>query len=65
MKKKCRNNGITMIALCVTIIVLLILAGVTISTFEGKDGIFNKANDSKKSAAIVEEKEILNTTVSA
>ena len=65
MKKNCRNNGITMIALCVTIIVLLILAGVTISTFEGKDGIFNKANDSKKSAAIVEEKEILNTTVAA
>ena len=65
MKKNCRNNGITMIALCVTIIVLLILAGVTISTFEGKDGIFNQANDSKKSAAIVEEKEILNTTVAA
>lgn len=27
---KCRNNGVTMIALVITIIVLIILAGITI-----------------------------------
>ncbi len=37
-----RNNGITLIALVVTIIILLILAGVSITMFSGK-GIFARA----------------------
>ena len=37
------KKGITLIALVVTIIVLLILAGVTISLVLGQDGIFSKA----------------------
>ena len=65
MKKNEKNNGITMIALAVTIIVLLILAGVTISTFVGGNGIYNNANKTKKSSAIVEEKEVLNTSIAA
>ena len=32
------NNGITLIALVITIIVLLILAGVTIATLMGDNG---------------------------
>lgn len=38
------QKGITLVALVVTIIVLLILAGVTIALVMGQDGIFNKAN---------------------
>ena len=33
-----KNNGITLIALVITIIVLLILAGVTIATLTGENG---------------------------
>lgn len=35
------NNGITLIALVITIIVLLILAGVTIATLTGDNRNFN------------------------
>ena len=38
-----KERGITLIALIVTIIVLLILAGVTISLAVDKQGIFTKA----------------------
>ena len=41
------TNGITLIALVITIIVLLILAGVTISTLMGDNGILTKANEAK------------------
>ena len=43
-KKALKNpNGITLIALVITIIVLLILAGVTINTVVGTDGIIKKS----------------------
>ena len=45
MKNK---NGITLIALVVTIIVLLILAGVTISLIIGQNGIIGKTNEAKE-----------------
>ena len=41
------RNGITLIALVITIIVLLILAGVTIATLTGDNGILGKANEAK------------------
>lgn len=41
------SRGITLIALVITIIVLLILAGVTIATVLGQDGIFKKAEEAK------------------
>ena len=37
------NKGITMIALIITIIVMLILAGVALSFTIGEDGVINKA----------------------
>ena len=43
MRKK--NNGITLIALVITIIVLLILAGVTIATLTGENGILTRASE--------------------
>ena len=42
-----REKGITLIALVVTMIVLLILAGVTIAILTGDNGILSKAQESK------------------
>ena len=42
-----KENGITLIALIVTIIILLILAGVTIATLTGENGIITRANEAK------------------
>ena len=41
------RNGITLIALVITIIVLLILAGVVITTLTGDNGILGKAKTAK------------------
>ena len=47
-KKKMETvKGITLIALVVTIVILLILSGVTISTLTNQDGIINQAVDAK------------------
>ena len=43
-----RKNGITLIALVITIIALLILAGVTIATLTGENGILSQAQNAKK-----------------
>ena len=59
------NNGITLIALVITIIVLLILAGVTIATLTGENGILTKANEGKEQTEISSEKEIISLGVSA
>ena len=42
-----RQNGITLIALVITIIVLLILAGVSIAMLTGENGILNQAQEAK------------------
>lgn len=42
------RKGITLIALVITIIVLLILAGVSIATLTGENGILTRANDAKE-----------------
>ena len=39
-----RNKGITLVALVITVIILLILAGVAISMITGGDGLFAQAN---------------------
>ena len=57
MNKK--NNGITLIALVITIIVLLILAGVSIATLTGENGILTRANESKTQTEIGEEEEAI------
>ncbi len=44
MKKQ--NKGITLVALVITIIILLILAGISISSLTGS-GLFQKAGDAK------------------
>ena len=52
-----RNKGITLIALVITIIVLLILAGVTIAALTGDNGILGRAIDAREQTDIAEEKE--------
>ena len=44
------KKGITLIALIVTIIVLLILAGVTIATLTGDNGLLQKAGEAKQAS---------------
>ena len=44
-KTKINTKGITLIALVITIIVLLILAGVSIATLTGENGILTRAQD--------------------
>ena len=44
------KNGITLIALVITIIVLLILAGVTIATLTGDNGLLQKAGEAKQAS---------------
>ena len=48
MKIRKKNNGITLIALVITIIVLLILAGVTIATLTGENGILTRASEASE-----------------
>ena len=48
------ERGITLIALVVTIVVLLILAGITISLVFGSNGVIQKAQDSKEQTEIGE-----------
>ena len=46
-----KEKGITLVALVVTIVVLLILAGVSISLVLGNNGIVKKAQDAKTNYA--------------
>ncbi len=61
MKKLTKNSGITLIALVITIIVLLILAGVTIMSVTGENGILSRSisarEETKKAQALEELKE--------
>ena len=43
-----KKQGITLIALVVTIIVLLILAGVSIQMLTGQNGILKRAKEAKE-----------------
>ena len=56
-KLKTSIKGITLIALVVTIVVLLILAGVSISMLTGENGIITQAKEAKDQTIISDEKE--------
>ena len=58
-----KNKGITLIALVITIIVLLILAGVSIATLTGDNGILTRASDAKEQTEIAEIKEQIQTDI--
>ena len=58
LEKINRRTGITLIALVVTIVILLILAGVSISMLTGENGVISQAQTAKleSRAGEVEEK---------
>ena len=57
MNNRQKEKGITLIALAVTIIVMLILAGVTITTLTGEHGIIKMAQEAKNKKDTAEKKE--------
>ncbi|MDO5557842.1 MAG: BspA family leucine-rich repeat surface protein, partial [Clostridia bacterium] len=60
-KGSCNAKGITLIALIITIVIMLILAGITINLTLGENGIFQKAKLAKgqyKTASIQEKLEL-------
>lgn len=64
MKKRIKkslktSNGITLIALVITIIVLLILAGISISMLSGNNSILQRATDAKEQTGVGQEKETI------
>ena len=58
-----QKKGITLIALVITIIILLILAGISASMLSGDNGIFQRATDAKKSTEKANEKEQIQAEV--
>ena len=54
-----RQRGVTLIALVVTILILIILAGISINATLGENGLITKANEAKKLTEKSQEKEIL------
>lgn len=59
------QKGITLIALVITIIVLLILAGVSIAMLTGQNGILTRATDAKKDTTTAEAVERINMALNA
>ena len=57
MNRNRQEKGITLIALVITIIVLLILAGVAIATLTGDNGILTKAAQAKNATEKANAKE--------
>ena len=53
------QKGITLLVLVITIIVLLILAGITIGALTGENGIINNTKNAKEETEIANEKEIV------
>ena len=63
--KKTRQSGITLVALVVTIVVLLILAGVSISLVLGQNGLIANAKEAREKTknATDEESQLVNGTI--
>ena len=59
------QKGITLIALVITIIVLLILAGVSIAMLTGQNGILTQANSAKSKTTAAEAVEKINLALNA
>ena len=58
MKRNKKQNAITLIALVITIVVLLILAGVTIASITGENGILTKVQMAKINTEEAEKEEM-------
>ena len=65
LNSKKSSSGITLIALIITIIVLLLLAGVTIATLTGDNGILSQAQSANTTSKIAEIEERANLQYTA
>ena len=54
-----KENGITIIALVVTIIILLLLAGISIGFLTGDGGLITKVADSIETSKIKEYRDVI------
>ena len=57
------NKGITLIALVITIIVLLILAGVSIAMLTGQNGILSRATEASSETKVEQAEEAVKLAV--
>ena len=57
---KLKDKGITLVALVVTVVILLILAGVAIGTLRGENGLIVRTQQAKKETRYKEAKEKIN-----
>ena len=64
-KVNIKEKGITLVALVVTIIIILILAGITINMIVGENGIIRSAQEAKNTweNAIADDQEELNRVI--
>ena len=60
---KQKEKGITMVVLVVTILVLLILAGISVAVLYGPNGIITRANEAKMIAEMVNARERVDTQI--
>ena len=60
---KTNEKGITLITLVVTIVILLILAGIVISSLAGDNGLFKRAKEAREETLIAQEDELRNLTI--
>lgn len=58
------NKGVSLVALVITIIVLLILAGITLTFAFGDNGIITKAKNAKRQTEIAQAEETINLKIS-
>ena len=66
MEKNLRkNSGITLVSLVITIIILLILAGITIATLTGENGLFARAQRAKIKSQLASAKEEVSLAIAA
>ena len=59
MKENRKQKGVTLIALVITIIVLIILAGVSLNLVFGENGIIGQAKEAKKKTEVASEEEAI------
>lgn len=60
-----KENGVTLVALVITIVILLILAGVSMAGLTGQNGLLTRAKDAKEKSSngAAEENEMLENTM--
>ncbi len=58
-----RNNGITLISLVITIVIILILATISVTMLSGDNSLIKQAGEAKEDVDVKNEKDIINLAV--